>query len=803
MRQSLGFSPHADRELRGPDADARRHSSALVFPPRTASRSPRHAAADRGARVRVLDPLSGQTLAAAADDDRFEPASLTKLMTRLPRLRRAARGQARARHAGRRLRQRAAKAGGVAHVRRARASRWPWATSCEGMIVHSGNDAAIALAEAVAGIEDRVRRAHERAGRSGMGLANTRFANATGKPAPGHHASARDLATARRGADLATSPSTTRSTRRRSSPGTASRRANRNRLLWTDPTVDGMKTGFTEAAGLLPRGERAARRAAPRRRSCSGAQSDTLRTAESQKLLNFGFQAYETRRLYQQGRAASATPEVFKGTRPTVRAGLRPRRLAHAAARASSRACRPSLETRQPFVAPLAAGRESGDNEAHARQRAGRRIPRRRPRGRARSRASSRAAGTPSDSSSQIAMTAPIAHFNGQAAAPRQDLASRPLDRGFIFGDGVYEVIPVYDGVPLRGARALRAAAALDGRDPAAEPAHGRTSGWRSPSELLAHHPGNQAVYIQVTRGVPPKRDHVIPKGLAPTVFMMSQPARLALEGAWSKTASPASPPRDFRWEKCHIKSTSLLGNVLARQMSADAGAIETILFRDGFLTEASASNVFVVKDGTVARARRSDNLILLGITYDLLAQLATEGTVKLEVRPDHRGGGARGRRGLALVLHQGSARGDHARRQARGQRQARPAVPAHARALPGATRRGWRARTPSRLDCAIGQRPDPTSADEQARSRGSRCSPSRACSRSRSWGGARTASRRSSSEIVQRHAPDFHPETIEMRTSKNGRYLSLTVTINAKSREQLDALYSELSKHPMVMMVL
>jgi D-alanine transaminase len=89
----------------------------------------------------------------------------------------------------------------------------------------------------------------------------------------------------------------------------------------------------------------------------------------------------------------------------------------------------------------------------------------------------------------------------------------------------------------------------------------------------------------------------------------------------------------DFRWEKCHIKSTSLLGNVLARQISADAGATETILLRDGMLTEASASNVFIVKDGVVAAPPR-DNLILLGITYELLTRLAAEGALKLEIRP-------------------------------------------------------------------------------------------------------------------------------------------------------------------------
>jgi D-alanine transaminase len=154
----------------------------------------------------------------------------------------------------------------------------------------------------------------------------------------------------------------------------------------------------------------------------------------------------------------------------------------------------------------------------------------------------------------------------------------------------------------------------------------------RVTTELLKHHPGNQAVYIQVTRGAPQKRDHVIPKDLVPTVFMManpmSQPSKEAVENGVACVTA-----RDFRWEKCHIKSTSLLGNVLAREISVEAGATETIMFRDGMLTEASSSNVFIVKSGVVAAPPR-DHLILLGITYELAAKLAREGALKLEIRP-------------------------------------------------------------------------------------------------------------------------------------------------------------------------
>ena len=227
-------------------------------------------------------------------------------------------------------------------------------------------------------------------------------------------------------------------------------------------------------------------------------------------------------------------------------------------------------------------------------------------------------------------MTSPIAHFNGQLL-PLDRISISPLDRGFIFGDGVYEVIPVYDGVMLRGREHFeRLQRSMD--EIRLENPHTVEQWLGLVEKLLAHHPGNQSVYIHVTRGVPPKRDHALPKGLAPTVFMMcyplASPTREQVENGVACVTA-----RDFRWEKCHIKSISLLGNVLARQLSAEVGATETILLRDGFLTEASASNVFVVKHGVVAAPPR-DNLILLGITYELLVRLAAEGTMKLEIRP-------------------------------------------------------------------------------------------------------------------------------------------------------------------------
>jgi D-alanine transaminase len=223
-----------------------------------------------------------------------------------------------------------------------------------------------------------------------------------------------------------------------------------------------------------------------------------------------------------------------------------------------------------------------------------------------------------------------IAHFNGKLL-PLDDIRISPLDRGFIFGDGIYEVVPVYNGQPLHGRehfeRLQRSCDEILMKNP-----HTTDEWMRLVTELLKHHPGNQSVYIHVTRGVQAKRDHVIPKDLVPTVMMfcypLATPSREQVEnGVACVTAE------DFRWKKCHVKSISLLGNVLARQASADAGAVETIMFRDGFLTEASASNVFVVSGGTVLAAPQ-DHLILLGITYQLLEKLAKDGTLRLEVRP-------------------------------------------------------------------------------------------------------------------------------------------------------------------------
>ena len=205
------------------------------------------------------------------------------------------------------------------------------------------------------------------------------------------------------------------------------------------------------------------------------------------------------------------------------------------------------------------------------------------------------------------------------------------LDRGFIYGDGVYELVPVYGREPYRLRQHLaRLQRSLDGIR-LANP-H-RDAEWETIiRELVSRQPfDDQGVYFQVTRGAA-KRDHAFPKDTPPTVFMMSNPlpvpTREQIEGGVAVVTA-----NDERWLHCDLKTISLLGNVLARQLAADNGAVETILFRNGYLTEASASNVLIVKNGAIV-APPKDNLILAGITYDATWELAREGGLPIEVRP-------------------------------------------------------------------------------------------------------------------------------------------------------------------------
>lgn len=205
------------------------------------------------------------------------------------------------------------------------------------------------------------------------------------------------------------------------------------------------------------------------------------------------------------------------------------------------------------------------------------------------------------------------------------------LDRGFIFGDGIYEVVPSYGGRlfrwPQHLARLKRSLAAIRIDNPRDD------AGWTAlVQELVDRHPWtDQFIYLQVTRGVA-RRDHAFPAGVAPTVFAMASEL-VPVPAAQRDNGVAAVTLPDERWLHCDIKSVSLLGNVLARQAAVDAGAVECVMFRDGFLTEGSASNVWVVRNGTALGAPR-DNRILEGIRVGLIDELCASCGLPSETRP-------------------------------------------------------------------------------------------------------------------------------------------------------------------------
>lgn len=207
-----------------------------------------------------------------------------------------------------------------------------------------------------------------------------------------------------------------------------------------------------------------------------------------------------------------------------------------------------------------------------------------------------------------------------------------PVDRGFLFGDGVYEVIPAYSRHPFRLDEHLaRFGQSLEGirlADP-----HPLETWQRIVQALIAAAPWeDQGIYLQVTRGVDDKRDHPFPEKVTPTVFGMTMPlvtpsAETRHRGVSALTA------QDTRWARCDLKTTALLANVLLRQASADAACAETILLRDGFLTEGSSSSILVIRQGTLF-APPASPLILPGVTCEVVLELAARHGLPAVIQP-------------------------------------------------------------------------------------------------------------------------------------------------------------------------
>jgi D-alanine transaminase len=228
-------------------------------------------------------------------------------------------------------------------------------------------------------------------------------------------------------------------------------------------------------------------------------------------------------------------------------------------------------------------------------------------------------------------MPLPLVWLDGRLL-PLGEARISPLDRGFLFGDGAYEVLPVYGGRAYRfdahmsrldrSLAEIRMAPPLD------------RAGWLAAFGALVHGNGggDLLLYVQVTRGVELERNHVPQPGTRPTVFASVQKLPVISAEAIEKGV-PAVTAEDIRWSRCDIKSTSLLGNVLLRWLAADAGATETVLTRGGLLTEGSASSVHVVKDGRIATPPQT-NAILPGTTRGVIFELAEREGIPSERRP-------------------------------------------------------------------------------------------------------------------------------------------------------------------------
>ena len=221
----------------------------------------------------------------------------------------------------------------------------------------------------------------------------------------------------------------------------------------------------------------------------------------------------------------------------------------------------------------------------------------------------------------------PTVYLNGEFL-PLSKARIPVLDRGFLFGDGVYEVIPVYGGKPLRLEAHLRrldeSLAGIRMQSPYQD------IEWSTIFDRLISGNHDQQIYLQVTRGADHKRDHAIPSQLTPTVFAMcSAITPIPLAGIKAVTV------QDSRWDRCNIKAITLLANVLLRQEALDEGAAEAILVRDGLVLEGSASNIFLIKDGRVITPPKGPS-ILPGITRDLVLELAASLGFPTEQRDIH-----------------------------------------------------------------------------------------------------------------------------------------------------------------------
>ena len=229
-----------------------------------------------------------------------------------------------------------------------------------------------------------------------------------------------------------------------------------------------------------------------------------------------------------------------------------------------------------------------------------------------------------------MATSEPVVYINGEYL-PQSQARVSVLDRGFLFGDGVYEVIPVFAGKPLRLnehlERLQRSMSRVSLKNPLTQ------GKWQEIFQiLLDRNPGgDRSIYLQVTRGAAPVRDLSISPDIQPTVFVMVNDIQ-PVDYAKLENGIEAITIDDFRWKACDIKSVSLIANVMIRLHANASNVMDAVMVRDGLVTEGTASNIFVVHNGIISTPPKSDCL-LPGITRDLVIELALANGFKVEVR--------------------------------------------------------------------------------------------------------------------------------------------------------------------------
>jgi D-alanine transaminase len=212
-------------------------------------------------------------------------------------------------------------------------------------------------------------------------------------------------------------------------------------------------------------------------------------------------------------------------------------------------------------------------------------------------------------------------YLNGQYL-PLDQAKISVMDRGFLFGDGIYEVIPCYSGKPfhfqLHMERLENSLSSIRLPNP-----HSRSE-WQDILAPLLDANLDQSIYLQITRGVAAKRDHAFPEKVSPTVFVMASPIVPFTDG---DSGVKAISIEDSRWQLCNVKATTLLANILLRQQAIEKGCVEAILVKDGYVTEGAASNIFAVIDGVLITPPKGHE-ILPGVTRDVILDLARQNDI-------------------------------------------------------------------------------------------------------------------------------------------------------------------------------